>query len=1307
MSSSEPIISLSFTFWSQFKLLSTPQKNKFFFCLHQLVNNGNLFPVSFAQSLSDQSLVFLTFPRYCFFLSIFKQKKLDNIIKIIDCLPNISQNQIAKNLQENQDDYFSIKNIAIDDISCFELGELKDNLINHNYVFKQQHLTTEKDDFWCYFPLPEQKQRSELVSTQQYQLLTTDSTNSLPAIVIGDRGTGKTTTAIYSALNQARKDQTKTIAYITDSQSSVKRNKKFSNPYNQYNNINFLPFFKISKIIINKYPLIFTKKFLTQRKINFYKFNQQFFKPKNISIVKPEQLWHEIKFIIKGSIKSVKENKHLISYDDYLNMRNQTTLPLSTDFQTIYDLAVEYQNWLKSQKYWDELDLTIYLLNYLPNNYLGEYEALYIDGIEKFSEIQTSFLFKLLKIKENEDYYPQLFLISNQEINSAQNTYIWHKAKKLIIDSYHKSPQWKKIRNLIEPKEFTYSFNYVDTITKLSATVANLIGKNIRHSSWLKSTKKPLVISEISQDFFSDHLSLNIDCAIVVFTEEEKVKLNNYFPQDSQRIILFSELDNLDFKQILVWKLLSYTSTEQINNNLTEQECNYLKYNLITICTSKAKEFICFYDNNLDDLWINSALTNLVEIGYQTELESLFDQIYNEEEIITITDNYLAKNSQIAYQISDQIYDRYQQNQGKEKVLALLEEAKGNYSKAGDIWNTLNIYDQAISCWQEVEPKLWLNKWSTLNEDEWQKRGNYFEAEKNYDLAKLCFEKANYFEGQLRCLEQNNQWELAGDECQARDLITQANKYYQSAAKYYKKHQKISLAIKMWSKLNRWQEVAVIWQKLNQWEKAGNCWQKLGDMEKAAFCWQKAQKWSQAQKCWQQLGNWQQLAQSYQTQDNWQKAATTWLKINETEKAAYCYEKANLWHLAEEIWRELGYWGFVGICLQQQEKWSEAALAWAKTNPYELQALCYEKCENWQQAEKYWFEAKNWSRIILACEKQGKWLEAAESWENLGEWLKAALAWQKINQIEKAALCYQEAQHWEKAAECWYNLHQNDRLAIALEKQEKWELAALLWSKLAQWQNAGKAWHIAQETEKAALCYERGGYWVEAEECWRELENWQKVENACQQQGQWQKAAYEWLQSNQIEKAALCYEKCEAWEKAAHYWQQCQNWEKYADVCQQLEEWEKAAVAYLKVKETQKAGLCYEKAQEWEKAAECWRKLYKWDKLATVCQYQEKWEEAGKSWLIVHEIEKAALCYEKCSLWEKAEECWRKLNNWEKLAVVCEKQNQWEEAAQLWCFLEKWHKAAEVCLQMNDWETAAKYYEKGGYHKQAQKYRMQ
>ena len=1304
MTSTEPIVSLSFPFWSKLKSLSSEHKNHFISSLYQLITNDK-YQQEFSQLLIDKLLVFITYQGSNIFLGLYKHNSTISVVKVIDYILYQDKSTIKEYLAENEENNITIINIAIEKKEL-QAWKYLSELLNLDYQFKVKHLGMENNDFWCYFPDGNQQNDYKLLSTHQYQIL--QRKPHLPTIIMGDRGTGKTTTAIYSALNEAqiiKQKGTEKILYITEDKPSLKELKKISDKYNKYNHIEFCNFLKLNKIIIDKYPLIFTKKFLSQREINFYKFNEQFFKPKKIFAVQAEDLWQEVKYLIKGSSKAIKKSKTIISFNDYLALKKQSIFPENSDFKLIYDLVVQYQQWLESQKYWDILDLTKYLFTQLPDNYLGEYEAIYVDGIEQFSEIQMCLIFKLLKVQSNDNYLPQLFLVGNKEISRFQTDYTWNRTKKLIIDSYHKLPQWDKIRALIEPKEFAHSFIYAEPISKLTSTIANLIGKNTHNASWLKSKQKPLIISEISEEFLAEQHSLNLDCAIIVFDDEQRNKLSNVFAKDSERIINFTELDNLEFEQVLVWKIFSDSNPLQASQDLTERELSAIKYNQIVKCASLARQSIYFYDEHIDKLWADSMINNLVEIGYQTELESLFNREYQHKEIIKIADSFLAKNNYKAYQIAEQIYDRYQKKAGKEKISALIEEIKGNHGKAGDIWNKLGVYEQAISAWNEVDDKLWMAKWSVLNEEEWKQRGNYFEQEKNYQLAKFCFEQANDFEGKLRCLEQDNQWELAGDECKQKELQSQADKYYQLADKYYREHQQISLAIKMWTKLSEWDKVALIWQELEQWEKAGNCWQKFGDMQKAAFCWQKAEKWVEAQKCWQELGNWTELALSYETQENWQLAAQTWLKVIDREKAAICFEKAGMWSEAEQIWSELGYWGFVAICLQQQEKWIEAAEAWNKTNPYELQALCYEKCGDWAKAEQYWLEAKNWRRIIIACEKQGKWLEAAESWENLGEWKNAAKAWQEINEIEKAALCYEEGEYWQEAEECWRKLQQDDRIAITLEKQDKWQLAATIWEELTQWQKAAKAWQEINEIEKAALCYEQGQHWREAEDCWRELQNWAKVKNACKQQGPWQEAADDWLERNQIEQAALCYEKCKDWERAAYYWEQCENWEKLAYACQQISEWDKAASAYLKLEQIERAALCYQKAENWSKAEDCWRKLYKWDYVAITCEYQSKWSQAAKAWLVIEEIEKAGLCYEKCEQWAQAEDCWRKLNDWEKLAIVCEKQELWEEAAQLWYFLKQWQKAAEACLKMDDIQTAVKYYETGGYHQQAEQYR--
>lgn len=1306
MTSTDLVISFSFDVWLKVNSLSSQIRNDFIGNFRQklLTADINEKIEVIANNKSKTILTFIDKKDYIVLACLLFTKEHNIIIKLIDFLTEEQHINQEKNVING----FNVNNKIIRlTINFLDDNKNIETLFDHISSVKKTDLAINDNDFWCYFPNDNQPNDLQILSNQQYKII--QQKPALPVLLTGNYGTGKTTIAIYSALKQAdilSKKGEAQILYVTENKFLAKETKKITNNISLVENINFYYYISLTKLLLEKYPLVFTQKFLSQRQITLYKFTEQFFKIQKIFIIKPEELWDEIRQTIKGSIKALKNNNGLISLNEYLAIKNQSLLPLNTDLKYIYSLAVEYQNWLETEKYWDELDLTRYLLNKFPDNYIGEYEAIYIDEIHKFTELQIDFILKLLKSTPENRNFPQIFLVGNNEANLTDKSLIWKKIKKILVESYHKLPQWKQIRELIELQELNSNFIYSDNIVNLGSIVANLSGKNRQNYSWQKSQSKPLIISEITSEFLRLKSHLNINSAILVFDDEERHKLTAIFPDDSERILLFDQISNLEFEQVLVWKMFAKIALLKENKQLNDDEVENLKYSYIYSCTNMAKKNLYFYDEKIDKIWSFSSISDYIDLGYETELESLFTDKYSDAEINLIAESYLKKSHDKAYKIATQIYQRHHNIIGVAKVEALLEEEKGNWGKAGDIWNKLGIFDEAIDCWNEVDKKLWLAKWGVLSPEDWQKRGNYFEEEKDYKLAKFCYEKAKDFDGRLRCLEKDNLWELAGDECQSKNLTLQADKYYELANKYYHDHDLIKSAIKMWTKLDKWDKVALIWEDLQQWEKAGNCWQKQGEVEKAALCWQKAQKWTSAQKCWEDLENWQELALSYESEENWALAAKNWLKIAETEKAAFCYQKANQWQNAENLWRELGYWGFVAITLQQQHKWLEASSAWSLTNPHELEALCYEQCQEWEKAEKCWLEAKNWTRIILACEKQGKWQEAAESWENLGEWRKAGIAWENVQELEKAAFCYEEGEYWQSAEKCWRQLQKSDHIATVLEKQEKWQESAEIWQKLAEWEKAGNCWQNQGEIEKAALCYEKGKHWRLAEDSWEKLENWERVENACKQQGTWQTAAYEWLQVNQLEKAALCYENCQDWQKAAKYWQKSGNWERVGHAHEQLQKWQEAASAYLTANINEKAAICYEKAENWSSAEECWRKLWKWEKLAIVCEYQQKWEEAANTWLLINEIEKAAICYEKCQNWEKAEECWRKLSNWEKLATVCEYLEKWEEAAQLWQYLEKWEKAALVCVKIDDLETAVKYYQKGGYIQQAEECRQ-
>ncbi|MBF2057863.1 MAG: hypothetical protein IGQ45_11760 [Cyanobacterium sp. T60_A2020_053] len=1287
----------SFSLWSQLNQLSYQQYNTLTCALQTTIKDNITNPNI---TLPRQGVIAFSANEFYHLIATFSPT--DSLIRLV-AIVNQNITQIKDSLTQ-----FTFYNYQIQGLDNNFINQLPstENLIN----LTENDWLKKDDDFYNFsLSQSQNKQFQLLVSSEQYKNI---NNPQLPFILSGEKGAGKTTTAVYSALKHSyekRNISDYKIIYITKNQHEKKQVNNLIKETIQRPSPNLIieDYQSFAKNLAIANNLISRNQFLAQRQVTKYKFLEQFCQEKKILGLDYSILWQEIKQIIKGSKKALKSENNLISIADYLALRNQSFFPQSSDFNNIYEIANQYQNWLETNNYWDETDLAQYLHKNLSPDNSQTYHVIYIDDTHHLNEVQIQLIFDVLKIGNKDNYLPQLFFIG--EDNSLTNNVNlgWGKVKKIAVEEYVKSPLWIKIRSAFEPKELSYNFQSGDAIANLKASLVNLTAINAQYeenitpqSSWLKNYPKPLIISGLESEILEQGFRLGAGNAIVVMNENDKKKLISYFPQDSERIVLINQLEDLQFKGVLVWKLFSNLGQNiQSSNSLLAQ-----KYRLIYNSIRCATEKLYFYDQEVNEFWNLAGISDLIELGYPTELDNLFEE--NNQDINSITEFYFQQGNEKAYKIVSQLYFQANDILGAAKIEALLEEIQGNWGKAGDIWNKLFIFDEAIRCWNEVDKKLWEAKWASSKKEDWSHKGLYFEEKHLFDLANYCYDKADDFAGKLRCLEANNQWELAGDKCRGKSQLKEAQKYYELADQYYREIGNFKASIQMWTKLGKLERVAVIWEHLQQWEKAGNCWQKVGEIESAAVCWQKAEKWLEAQKCWLELERWEDLALSYEQQKNWTEAAQTWLKQGNTEKGAFCYQWANQWDLAENLWRELECWGYVAIALQQQQKWQEAAQMWAKTSALELEALCYQQLKDWQKAEESWLKANNWRQSVMCAEKQGKWLESAESWENLGEWHHAGKAWEKVNEWEKAALCYEQGEYWQDAERCWRNINELSGIALSLEKQGKWLQAVPMWESLQDWEKMARAYQEAGDYAKAGEAYEKAEKWRAAEDCWRLVGNQNKVDEACVKQGKWQVAANDWLKSNQIEKAALCYENCQDWERAEKYWRMSGNWEKLAPVCEEMGRWEDAATAYLKVEDMEKAALCYQQLKHWAKAEECWRKIWQWEQVAQMCEYQEKWAESAKAWALTDNLAKAVEYYEKIEDWENAENCWRKLNNWEKLAQVCEYQDKWEEAAQLWNFLSQWQKAAEACLKMDDIPTAIKYYEQGGYVDEVKKYRQ-
>ncbi|GAB4313489.1 MAG: hypothetical protein Kow0091_20380 [Geminocystis sp.] len=135
--------------------------------------------------------------------------------------------------------------------------------------------------------------------------------------------------------------------------------------------------------------------FVRSKQINFHLFKEKFSTQYNLEEIDSKHLWQEIYYLLKGNATYSINEKGLIALEDYQQqIQNYSFLPLNVNHQKIYKLAEKYQQWLKENNYWDDNDLSRYLLTHLHEDNIGKY-YIYGDNIHHWSEISLKLICQL------------------------------------------------------------------------------------------------------------------------------------------------------------------------------------------------------------------------------------------------------------------------------------------------------------------------------------------------------------------------------------------------------------------------------------------------------------------------------------------------------------------------------------------------------------------------------------------------------------------------------------------------------------------------------------------------------------------------------------------------------------------------------------------------------------------------------------------------------------------------------------------------------------------------------------------------
>jgi superfamily I DNA/RNA helicase len=459
---------------------------------------------------------------------------------------------------------------------------------NENLQVDESDFEALRDDFYLHFPDPERNQNPDLwLSSEQKQFLEKE----MPVLLTGSAGSGKTTILIYHALRKSFENRSNKVLYVTYNKFLQREAERITKEvFPEYpQNLKFCHYLDLCTNYVDKSQFDEIAEINQQRFIReFYRTHSNIFRG-----VDPVSVWQEIRNLIKGSASSSENDSVLLSIDEYAQSRNDTSLSDWDIHKDVYNIAKIYQGWLTSQNYWDEIDITHKALKQIGSVVDAKYSAIYCDEIQDLTKNQISLLLRIFQTTQESHYkLPDFFFAGDPAQIINPSGFSWNKVETLIHDFYNNLSTYRSIRH----DELKLNFRSAESIVNLGNKILGFNNGNTKllsQEAHRQGGDMPLVVNIAESDILRNNDDFGSRNAIIVANEQEKRKLKRQFSKDgieSERIFLFTEVKGLEFNEVLVWKFFEHFESWQSDS----REFNKFKYNLLYVCTTRAREKYIF-----------------------------------------------------------------------------------------------------------------------------------------------------------------------------------------------------------------------------------------------------------------------------------------------------------------------------------------------------------------------------------------------------------------------------------------------------------------------------------------------------------------------------------------------------------------------------------------------------------------------------------------------------------------------------------------------------------------------------------------
>lgn len=597
----------------------------------------------------------------------------------IETIESLVENEKIHYPEQSQ--IFSI----LDDVKSYEFTE--DDLLR---ILYKDNIT---EDDLIDFKLRLTKEQKELIN------------KSLPMLIAGTAGSGKTTILIYKML--CNPSQSKIyISYNDRLCKEAKKNFSYLVKGNDHEkeyieNTHFSTF----EEILNKFYGNLTKTIMTKERFisEYLKYSRGNQLDKKFP---PLMVWEELRGVLK-----VNKNNSEIPLDQYLQIPKEEAPNFFNSREESYKIYKWYDNYLKDNYIEDELDLIRGFIN-SDGNFSKEYSMIVCDEVQDLTNLHIMFLFKMA------GYNPQRLLIAGDDHQIINHSgFRWENVKNLFYNELNNSK--------VELYKLNKNFRCAGNISNLANSVNELqkdfvdIRYKTKTINSSVSGEKPILLYNIKEaDIIHYFKGLGPTQAIIVkdgveqeLLKETFIKQYNFVPL----IFTIEEVKGLEFELVVLWKLAKdrFNSNENWEKIFRRKKAGldgrlkkFVRYetSLIYVAITRAIKKCIIYDGeHPGKLW---TIDKIVEkINFEVSLSKL-NSI--KKEVFSDLDWFNQGKKLFNKELYSQALECFKRSGNikpivqKEKYIKMCEAKllvnRGELEAAGDIYLNINLLDEAEKC---------------------------------------------------------------------------------------------------------------------------------------------------------------------------------------------------------------------------------------------------------------------------------------------------------------------------------------------------------------------------------------------------------------------------------------------------------------------------------------------------------------------------------------------------------------------------------------------------------------------------------